>query len=300
MRIVRQGVFETNSSSAHSLTFKKGDNLVTPKYPHNTMTIDVEEFKKFNGEPSIPRIYTSFEDRVNYILASIWTYFSFSYPVWVEIPKEYYDYAIQTEEDYLNTCKPDDFYAPRYSIKFFTKEYEGKFYHLADRAQLQYYGSRLVENLERFLIDYAGIVGFEYLSKPARLETPNEVFFSSLRKDDEKVSTSICEWFYDTIDNSIDLDYPLPLDKLLDGEWLKDFLFSESTKICIGTTDSPIDPKLIGNSENRPIYTSNESEMRKITKKYELVLNSVSYKIDKNSESGYSYNNPLDVFRGVK
>ena len=33
MRIVRQGVFETNSSSAHSLTFKKGDNLVTPKIP---------------------------------------------------------------------------------------------------------------------------------------------------------------------------------------------------------------------------------------------------------------------------
>ena len=130
MKIVRQGVFETNSSSAHSLTFKKGDNLVTPKYPHNTMTIDVEEFKKFNGEPSVPRIYTSFEDRVNYILASIWTYFSFSYPVWVEIPKEYYDYAIQTEEDYLNTCKPEDFYAPRDSIKFSLKEYNGKFYHL--------------------------------------------------------------------------------------------------------------------------------------------------------------------------
>lgn len=102
------------------------------------------------------------------------------------------------------------------------------------------------------MIDYAGIVGFEYLNKPARLETASKVSHSELREDDEKVSTAICEWFYDTIDNSIDLDYPLPLDKLLDGEWLKDFLFSESTKIRIGTTDSPIDPVLIGNSEKSP------------------------------------------------
>ena len=300
MRIVRQGVFETNSSSAHSLTFKKGDNLVTPKYPHNTMTIDAEEFKKFNGEPSVPRVYTSLEDRVNYILASIWTYFSFSYPVWVEIPKEYYDYAIQTEEDYLNTCKPDDFYAPRDSIRFSLREHNSKFYHLADRCQLQYQGSRLVENLKRFLIDYAGIVGFEYLSKPARLETPSKVFYSKLRKDDENVTRSQCGWFYDTIEYSFDLDYPLPLDKLLDGEWLKDFLFSESTKIRIGTTDSPIDPTLIGYGENQAIYTSNEGEMRKITKKYELVLNSVSYQVDKNSKRGFSYNDPLDVFKDVK
>ena len=77
-------------------------------------------------------------------------------------------------------------------------------------------------------------------------------------------------------------------------------LFSESTKIRIGTTDSPIDPTLIGYGKNQPIYTSNEGEMRKITKKYELVLNSVSYQVNKNSKSGYSYNDPLNVFRGVK
>ena len=87
---------------------------------------------------------------------------------------------------------------------------------------------------------------------------------------------------------------------MLDGEWLKDFLLSDSTKIRIGTTDSPIDPTLVGYSKNQPIYVSSDNEMRKITKKYELVLNSVSYQVDKNSKRGFSYNDPLDVFKDVK
>lgn len=300
MKIVRQGVFETNSSSAHSLTFKKGDELVLPKYPHEYVLIDINEFRKFNGEPNPPKEYSSLQDRVHYVLASIWTYFNDSYPVWIEIPKEYYDYAIETEESYLKNCNPEDFYAPTDSIKFLLREHEGKFYHLVDRHQLSYFGLRLTFSLEKFLVDYAGIIGFEFKNRPVELEMTDKTVHGKLLKGDLKTVRYASDWFFYTLNYPNELDQPIPLDKLLDGEWLKDFLFSESTKIRIGTTDSPIDPTLIGYGKDQPIYTSNEGEMRKITKKYELVLNSVSYQVNKNSKSGYSYNDPLNVFRGVK
>lgn len=300
MRIVRQGVFETNSSSAHSLTFKKGDELVLPKYPHEYVLIDINEFRKFNGEPSPPREYSSFSDRVHYILANIWTYFNDSYPVWIEIPKEYYDYALKIEENYLQACKPEDFYAPTDSIKFLLREHEGKFYHLVDRHQLSHYGLRLVLSLEKFLKEYVGIIGFEFKNRPVELEMDNKTVHGKLLKGDSKTVRYASDWFFDTLNYPNELDQPIPLTKLLDGEWVKDFLLSESTKIRIGTTDSPIDPTLIGYSKNQPIYVSSDSEMRKITKKYELVLNSVSYQVDKNSKRGFSYNDPLDVFKDVK
>lgn len=83
-------------------------------------------------------------------------------------------------------------------------------------------------------------------------------------------------WFWNIAPEScerFELEYPIPLTKLLDGKWIKDFIFSESTCIRISDTLSPLDTELITPSPSY-ISLSDQNQLKKIANKYSVIYNS--------------------------
>jgi hypothetical protein len=64
MKQIRQGVFETNSSSTHSVTIYGSDHIVYPKY------IPVIEFGEFGWEQNL---YPDYTDKLSYVITMLAT-----------------------------------------------------------------------------------------------------------------------------------------------------------------------------------------------------------------------------------
>ena len=64
MRQIRQGVFETNSSSTHSVTIHGSDRFVYPKY------IPTIEFGEFGWEQNL---YPDYTDKLSYVITMLAT-----------------------------------------------------------------------------------------------------------------------------------------------------------------------------------------------------------------------------------
>jgi hypothetical protein len=64
MRQIRQGVFETNSSSTHSVTIYGSDKYVCPKY------IPPIEFGEYGWEQNL---YTDYTDKLSYVITMLAT-----------------------------------------------------------------------------------------------------------------------------------------------------------------------------------------------------------------------------------
>lgn len=64
MKQIRQGVFETNSSSTHSLTISGIDKFIYPKF------IPIIEFGEYGWEQEI---YSDFTDKISYVITMLAT-----------------------------------------------------------------------------------------------------------------------------------------------------------------------------------------------------------------------------------
>lgn len=62
MKQIRLGVFETNSSSTHSVTINGGDNIITPKF------LSTIHFGEYGWDEAI---YVSVEDKLSYVITLI-------------------------------------------------------------------------------------------------------------------------------------------------------------------------------------------------------------------------------------
>ena len=159
-RIIRQGTFETNSSSAHSLTFKKGDKYEEFKHD-GVFQFKLEDLEKFQGELSPAETFTSFQDRIRYVLGSIFYFFSSGEPRWIEISEECY-YKIQKLNLEIEQNQEDD---TDITVTFDLREFQGKYYHLVTSQRLTYHGRLLVEGLEKFLKPVLkGLTGLSFIT----------------------------------------------------------------------------------------------------------------------------------------
>lgn len=276
MRIVRQGVFETNSSSAHSLTFKKGDNYTQHEFKEGIFQFRLEDLDRFVGEPNPAVVFTSFEDRIRYILGSIFYHFSEGQPKWVEIPEECYLRIKKLNDDLTEDGEDEEIPSHTWDLK----EYNGKFYHLVSSYELSFDGRRVIQSLEKFLRNYVeGFVGFEFHNTLATIIVYNDELedkYEEILPVELKSTRYAVEWFWNIAPESyerFELEHPIPLTNLLNGEWMKDFIFSESTCIRVSDTLSPLDPELITPSPSY-ISFSDQSQLRKIVNKYVVVYNS--------------------------
>lgn len=64
MKQIRQGVFETNSSSTHSITISGSDRFIYPKF------IPIIEFGEYGWEQDI---YSDFTDKISYVITMLAT-----------------------------------------------------------------------------------------------------------------------------------------------------------------------------------------------------------------------------------
>ena len=90
-KIQRTGVFETNSSSAHSLAISKESKLSIPNLKDQDLVLDVFKYS-FAGEPDDSQIYDSFKSKLSYIVASFMSYFYY----------DAYDLTVKAPEDWIN------------------------------------------------------------------------------------------------------------------------------------------------------------------------------------------------------
>lgn len=298
MRIVRQGVFETNSSSAHSLTFKKGDRYIQHEFKEGVFQFRLEELEKFAGEPSTPRVFTSFEDRIRYILGSIFYHFSRGEPKWVEIPEVCHLKIKKLNESMSEKDEEEEVPSHTWDLK----EHNGKFYHLVTSYQISFEGRIIVGSLEKFLRNYVeGFKGFQFHNTPATMEfyyRESEDKYEEILQEESKSSRFALGWFWNIAPESserFELEHPIPLSRLLDGEWMKDFIFSESTCIRVSDTLSPLDPELI-NPTPSYIRISDQSQIRKIANKYVVVYNSC----DLVKKSSVELESCLQVFDNIE
>lgn len=299
MRIIRQGVFETNSSSAHSLTFKKGDKYIQHEFKEGVFQFRLEDLDRFVGEPSPAVIFTSFEDRIRYILGSIFYHFSRGEPKWVEISEECYLRIKTLNADILENNEDEEIPSHAWDLK----EYNRKFYHLISSYELSFEGRQITMSLEKFLRNYVeGFEGFEFHNTPAIMifyNNESEDKYEEILPVDLKSTRYAVNWFYNIAPESserFELENPIPLTKLLDGEWMKDFIFSESTCIRVSDTLSPLDPELIAPPIPSYISLSDQNQLRRIVNKYVVIYNSC----DLVKKSSIRLENYLNVFDNIE
>ena len=131
MKIVRKKTFETNSSSVHSLVIERNpDVLSIPVYSEpKQVIIDPSSWKgKYSGEPDQPRVFTSFEDKLDFLHSCIWAYFFTARTIHKKVSREYYDFIRSFKE----FSKPEKTENSTYlSVSEDGGEYYGEFYELS-------------------------------------------------------------------------------------------------------------------------------------------------------------------------
>lgn len=280
MRIVRKSTFETNSSSAHSLTFKREDIKKIPDYQGKELVLDLLEYtNKFAGEPNRPEIYTSFKDRLAYLLCSAFSYFSYPTNIRVEVPVDYVEFLKDLYENNKKFGYSDNILAD-------IKEENGKWSDNFQVFELSWYGGIYLSGLVRFLKDKTNL---ESLNLKVRKEEyaynkdwSNEQDTKVIKYGDKGVF-NIKE--LQSFGNYM-LDYPIPLPLLYDLNWVENFLFNQSTQVCISSTCNPLNTKLIPNWDNKKdgfsLYPDDRNNIKLIDliKAYDIVYNSCQLTLD--------------------
>lgn len=289
MKIIRQGVFETNSSSCHSITLKRVvPNLQKPILQGKVITINPETWYKYSGEPCEERVFTSFEDKLNYILASVWSYFYSGNSYYSEVSKEYKDYTVKLSTDI----------DPTYQEQFqFFKGKEGKDVARFTVSRLGYVGALYVSDLLDFLEKETG-ASFRLQNGCEKLE------YGGIEFQEKKVPRGVfqyarmeSEWeCYSEFEFPFSLDTPIPLPKLYHRGWVEYFLFSDSVKIRIASTSSnnPLDPEIFEDSHG----AYEDENIVKVLKDYEVFVDGLSNELG--SEGRVQYKNLNRPFNNIK
>lgn len=280
MRIVRKSTFETNSSSAHSLTFKREDTKVIPNYQGKELVLDLVEYgNKFAGEPDRPEIYTSFKDRLAYLLCSAFSYFSYPTNIRVEVPVDYVEFLKDLYENNKKFGYSDNILAD-------IKEENGKWSDNFQVFELSWYGGIYLSGLVRFLKDKTNL-------ESLNLKVCKEEYAYNKDWNNEQ-DTKVIKYGDKGVFNIKELksfgnymlDYPIPLPLLYDLNWVENFLFNQSTHICISSTCNPLNTKLIPNWDNKKdgfsLYPDDRNNIKLIDliKAYDIVYNSCQLTLD--------------------
>lgn len=296
MRIVRKSTFETNSSSAHSLTFKREDKKVVPNYQGKELILDLSEYSnKFAGEPDTPEIYTDFESRLAYLLCSAFSYFSYPTNIRVEVPVDYVDYLKDLAEDYKRDGFAHDFLTD-------IKEENGRWSDNFKVFSIDWYGSIFMNGLVSFLKEKVKIESLKIKVHEEEYcyneDWSNRQNTKIIKYGTEGIfSVRGLEYF-----GNYKLDYPIPLPLLYNLDWVESFLFSKSTQVCISSTINPLNIKLIPDWDNKKdgysLYPDDRTNIHLINlvKDYNVVYNSCQLTIDEKGYANFGVgNNP---FRG--
>ena len=251
-----------------------------PDYQGKELVLDLLEYtNKFAGEPDRPEIYTSFKDRLAYLLCSAFSYFSYPTNIRVEVPVDYVEFLKDLYENNKKFGYSDNILAD-------IKEENGKWSDNFQVFELSWYGGIYLSGLVRFLKDKTNL---ESLKLKVRKEEyaynkdwSNEQDTKVIKYGDSGVF-NIKE--LESFGNYI-LDYPIPLPLLYDSNWVESFLFNQSTQICISSTCNPLNTKLIPNWDNKKdgfsLYPDDRNNIKLIDliKAYDIVYNSCQLTLD--------------------
>lgn len=280
MRIVRKSTFETNSSSAHSLTFKREDIKEIPNYQGKELVLDLLEYSnKFSGEPDCPEIYTSFEDRLAYLLCSVFSYFSCPTNIRVEVPEGYVEYIKDLIEANKEFGYTDNFLVD-------VKEENGKWSDNFQIFELGWYSGIYLSSLVGFLKEKTKL-------ESLKLKVHKEEFTYNQDWKNEQTTKVIQygdEGVFDIrglkLFGYYAVEFPIPLPLLYDSNWIDNFLFSKSTQVCISSTCNPLNTKLIPDWDNKKdgYYLSpqdrNNVKLIDLIKGYNIIYNSCQLSLD--------------------
>lgn len=274
MRIIRKSTFETNSSSAHSLTFKREDIKNIPDFQGEYLVFDLSDYSnKFSGEPDRPEIHTDFKSRLAYLLCSVITYHSCDILQWVEVPNDYVKYSKLGAKEY--DCL--DY------IKNLKRDSNGQWSDLFSHYNLSWYGRIYMVRLAEYLKDKVNLGEIDVIVQKEKYEY-NLHWYN--RKAEDRLQ--VIEYGEDKIVNIIDwesysfngIDYPIPIHLLYDLNWIENFLFNESTQVCISSTCNPLNTGLIQDWDNKEdgysLYPDDKNNIRLINlvKDFNVVYNS--------------------------
>ena len=287
MKIVRTSVFETNSSSCHSLTISKDGKTQKLNLQGKVISLNPEKWHIYSGEPIEERVFTSFEDKLNYIAASIWTYFHQENTHYAEVSKEYKDYIVnlfsQIDENYQE------------QRHFFTDK-DGKIIGRFATSMLNYVGECYISDLLNFLEKETG-ASFKLIHGHGDLNFYDRTYPETrVPGSGEPNPRFAYEWeYYCDVGFDKQLDSPIPLPYLLDRDWVENFLFNDSVKIRIASTSSnnPLDPEIFEN----PIEVYDEDVIPEALETHEVIIDGLVCTM--NSENEFRVQNLNRPFHTV-
>jgi len=157
-RVIRQGVFETNSSSCHSLVIKKKEEYTTKEEAQDEVYLN-DEGKIYLPERSLTFGRTPFDclysffSKVKYSIAALCPYKNDLYDKIVEVVKEYIPGFIDFEFDTDLGQFPEVYYSEEYMIERFGK---GNYERIGNNWETLVYKLGYVGSyyLEEFLTKY--------------------------------------------------------------------------------------------------------------------------------------------------
>lgn len=266
-KIIRSGVFETNSSSAHSLAIPKKPTMSYPQYNGQNIDLDLGSYD-FYSEATPGIEYTKFEDKLAYIYSSIFYHFQTVCVIkkvdLTNLEIDGYDLGkMETVGSSLDNGTPQttDYGASILRVGYCFNET----------------GLRLISLIEDLCRKHCKVgrimlynVGWKDCKDWYKVEDRYVDFTYTIKG---VKSTPVYPYDWICFERYPNLEYPLPLSILFDKEKISKILFSTDTIIRIGTDngDVPLSPKLT--KTNDYIGVRNYDPVSKILADYHLVYN---------------------------
>lgn len=295
-KIQRTGVFETNSSSAHSLAISKESKLSIPNLKDQDLVLDVFKYS-FAGEPDDARVYDSFESKLSYIVASFMSYFYY----------DAYDLTVKAPEDWINQQETlsslnqdtvlniDKF--KRVDVK------AGTFTEATNHIDMWGAYRQLLLPIFEMVKEKTGCKDILFVQP--ELEVEFYIGEGKLKK--EYGYWDYDRWNIETVTvgeekivrlydlqwiNHLEIEYELPLRCFFDLDFIERFLFNSKSYVRIGTDNGglPIDPKICKAKSNEWVGCDSYPHLKIILDHYDFIYNGSIAELDnEKGEVNYHY-----------